>query len=74
MENRTQRRVALDRAEELLDEVDKTLHQAFKPWEHFLGMGLLLALLMIFGAICFYLGRISVEIPATRLTGIHRLA
>jgi hypothetical protein len=34
----------------------------------------IIVLLALFGAICFYLDRITVERAPERLTGIHRLA
>ena len=41
---------------------------------HFVTLACLVSLVITFGAVMFYLGRISVEVRPARLTGIHRLA
>ena len=63
----------VQRAGALLDEAGGLIDEA-APWLNWALMGLAVLLLALFGAICFYLGRLSVERAPERLTVIHRLA
>lgn len=61
------------RAGLLLGEAESLLDDAGAP-PNWLIFGGLVALLAIFGAICFYLGRVSVELAPERLTVEGRMA